>query len=549
MRCARFEYGIYKNPHYQGLYHYGADIAFRRWAKLESVFEFGAAGTNKTLWLDRLDRMLQAPVNLLGTFLAPINKNRRINGAYHFLRRRFLRTLTASDRNANLYDEFIIEVWNPADSDVQLIIECQQDVLRFRDSITLSPGHNLHKIDFKAMDIDLNKKEGLIRVYPDGDAECRLVFSWLDFVKYKNQAADSAVTSNEVTPQASRQSDKKIKCVIWDLDNTLWEGILGEVGLEGVEVRSYIVDIIKTLDERGIIQSISSKNDHEHAWEVISKIGLDEYFLYPAINWKPKSENIKQIIKELNINEDTFAFIDDSPFERAQVESELPAIRTYDPLKLEGMFERPEFDVTVTEESKNRRSYYQAESQRKGFSEDAAGDYNTFLRQCNMQAEVFAPESEKDISRCLELLQRSNQLNLTTHRYEEAEFLASISNSSIRAYAIRVEDRFGEYGIVGVALIDMSGQDPLVTDFVISCRVAQKKLEHAWFSWVANNLYTENFNALHAIFLPTERNHILLDVLTDIGFKEISKDAEEIHLSLDVSAPVPDNDIVKIISS
>ena len=151
--------------------------------------------------------------------------------------------------------------------------------------------------------------------------------------------------------------------------------------------------------------------------------------------------------------------------------------------------------------------------------------------------------------RCLELLQRSNQLNLTTHRYSKDEFLTTISTPSILSYATTVIDRFGEYGIVGVAIIDTSHQVPLLSDFVLSCRVAQKKVEHAWFAWVAGVLSEKGHRKLHAIFLATERNHILLEVMYDVGFYKVGEVDGGIRLELDFNRAVPENDIVSISKS
>lgn len=111
--------------------------------------------------------------------------------------------------------------------------------------------------------------------------------------------------------------EQKIKCVVWDLDNTLWDGILTEG--DDVQLRDGIIDIIKTLDERGILQSVASKNNFEDAYKKLEELGVAEYFLYPQINWNPKSEAVKKIAENINLGIDSFAFIDDSEFEREEV--------------------------------------------------------------------------------------------------------------------------------------------------------------------------------------------------------------------------------------
>lgn len=152
----------------------------------------------------------------------------------------------------------------------------------------------------------------------------------------------------------SEKPAEKVKCVVWDLDNTLWNGTLIETdNPEDLKIRPGVLEIIHELDQRGIIQSIASKNDMDVAWPVVEKLGIAEYFLYPQIHWNAKSDSIRQIAKALNIGIDTFAFIDDSNFERMQVQSALPQVRVYDEKELQNILQRPEFKVMVTEESKN----------------------------------------------------------------------------------------------------------------------------------------------------------------------------------------------------
>src|SRR5205823_3850109 len=119
----------------------------------------------------------------------------------------------------------------------------------------------------------------------------------------------------------------KVKCVVWDLDNTLWNGILGERGAEGVSLRDQAVATILALDNRGVLQSIASKNDHDEGGRALQHFGLSHFFLHPAIGWQPKSAGIRSIARRLNISTDSFAFIDDSAFERAEVTTHLPEVR------------------------------------------------------------------------------------------------------------------------------------------------------------------------------------------------------------------------------
>lgn len=149
--------------------------------------------------------------------------------------------------------------------------------------------------------------------------------------------------------------EQKIKCVVWDLDNTLWNGILSEG--DDVKLRDGVIDIIKALDERGILQSIASKNEFSDAYAKLEEMGIAEYFLYPQINWNPKSESVKNISKNLNLALDTFAFIDDSPFEREEVKSADEKILTVDADDIDKIISTERFiPKFITEDTRDRKS-------------------------------------------------------------------------------------------------------------------------------------------------------------------------------------------------
>jgi HAD superfamily phosphatase (TIGR01681 family) len=143
---------------------------------------------------------------------------------------------------------------------------------------------------------------------PEADSNARLVFLCADFVKYKRHPA----------PQHKRQ----IKCVVWDLDNTLWDGVL--IGGDRVRLRAGIPQLLKYLNERGILLSIASNNDHQSAWKELTRLGVADYFLYPQIDWTAKSRNITAIAEQLGIGLDTLAFVDDNPFELDEAAFTLP---------------------------------------------------------------------------------------------------------------------------------------------------------------------------------------------------------------------------------
>ena len=539
-KCARFVAGIQQNPAYQGLYSFGADIRFRRWAQLSTYLGAGATTPRELLKLQRLHAASVGIANRIADPLQSVDPKRRINGALVVGREKWLRRKGSRSTPEDLrFDELLIEAWNPSEQAFRLIVSLKQGREVFREALDMQPGHNLHRIPFASLNVDLSRREGGLALFPENDAEVRLVFTWLDFVRYRK---GPAATSTTAAPAPASQ----LKCVVWDLDNTLWDGILIEDGAEGVRLRAESVELVKALDARGILQSIASKNDHDVAWALLEKLELAEYFLYPAIHWGPKSGSLKAIAGELNINVDTFALIDDSTFEREEVRSQLPQVRTFPDTEIPGLLDRSELDVPITEASRTRRHSYLAEAKRKRISEAAGGDYLEFLRSCELEAEIFSPESESDRERCYELLQRSNQLNLSTRRYSPEEFDRLIEDPAVLKIATRCRDRFGDYGTIAFASVRLDDGVARLVDYVQSCRVQKKKLEAAWFAWLAAALRAGGHRELHSTFLPTERNHVLLEPLQEVGFAVVRDEPDRKELVLDTDVTPADSGIVAL---
>jgi FkbH-like protein len=540
-KCARFKNGISPNPKYPGLFPFGAEIEFRRWGKLESTFGFGSVKPQRARWLDRIDRGLLRSVRLVSYLFRRVSPKLRINGAYAVSRERLLKLITYGRKEE--FDEFVIEVWNLQSHPVRLVIECWQQGAKFRTSILLNPGRTVQRIPAASMNVDLYGGFGMIRVYPDNDAEAHLVFSWLDFVRYDQplERGTAAGISGATPPVAN-----KVKCVIWDLDQTAWDGILGEQDADRVALRPEVRRTMMALDERGILQSIASKNDHDAAWQVLERLGVTHLFLYPQINWEPKSVNIRRIVSALNIGVNSCAFIDDSPFERAEVAHELPGIKVFADSDAATLLARPELDVPVTEESRQRRAFYRAESERKQQAVPYGDRYEAFLRSCEMKATLFRPTEPEHVERCLELLHRSNQLNLSTHRYTRDELTHLLERRDALCICTASSDRFGEYGIVGFASLVISKDGAVLKDFVLSCRVAQKKLENAWFRWLAGLAGASGYGRVCAPYAKTSRNGVLLSAMLEAGFVQTMKNDAGSILELDCEVIPLASDIVSI---
>lgn len=528
-RCARFIYGIYPNPTFKGLFDFGADIRFRRWGKIETIVHGRIASVRFQRLMDRINRFVTYPLGGVPTSHQPENSARPSNASVEVIWKDNLAKVRnkcfswfAPAREDATVDEFVLECFSPDHEPFGLVLEYSVGnitpdhtfvgEIRLRHSFNILPGWNFDTLPAQAFGFGPGNRAGKITLYPENNAERRLIFTWLDLVQYREP---HTAEQQELPAPAA-----KVKCVAWDLDNTVWKGILAEDGPGNLALRPDAVELIKKLDEKGIIQTVVSKNNYADAWAVIEGLGLQDYFLYPAINWQPKSANLKGVAKSLNINVDTLALIDDSPFERAEVQSTLPQVRVYSEEQIGELLTYTEFDIPITEASRKRRASYQTEMKRQKELESLGGDYETFLRSCEMKLRLFVPRQEKHILRCFELIQRANQLNLSGRRYADAEFCELLSRPQVLCVALECKDRFGDYGIVGFASVDEEQPKPTLKDFVLSCRVAQKQVEHTFIQWLAARQAAKGKQALCAELVRTNRNQPLLQVFGDLRFKQ-----------------------------
>ena len=525
--CSRFVYGIYPNPNFKGLFDFGADIRFRRWAKLETKLYGKSVSVRQHRFLDRFNRLVTRPLDGASGSKYAETARALLNGRLTV----FEKTLFAKTRNKYFtklapqgenvtYDEFVIECFSPEDQPFRLTLEYFDEEVKARQSFNIKPGWNLYTLPAAALRFSSNPPAGKLTLSPENNAEKRLVFTWLDLVQYREAHRPKTGHGQAGHPVPAA----KVKCVAWDLDNTLWMGILAEESQTHLVPRPEALELLKALDARGIVQTIVSKNNFEDAWPVIERLGLQDYFLYPAINWQPKSSNLKEVAAQLNLNPDAFALIDDSPFERAEVRSALPQVRVYSEDQMSTLLARSEFDVPVSESSKKRRTSYLTEIKREKEREAFGGDYEAFLRSCEMKLRLFVPREERHILRCLELIQRANQLNLSNTRYTAEEFRGLLSRPGVLCVAMDCKDRFGAYGIVGFASVDERQEKPVLKDLVLSCRVAQKRVEHTFLQWLAGWEASRGMNVLLAELVRTERNKPIRQVFGDLSFRTLAEE-------------------------
>jgi FkbH-like protein len=337
------------------------------------------------------------------------------------------------------------------------------------------------------------------------------------------QPAAAPAVLPAAAPGAAGAAPGSIKVLVWDLDNTLWDGTL----LEGdaVRLRPAAAAALRTLDERGILLSIASKNDPELAMGKLRELGIADYFIYPQIGWSSKSSAVEAIARSINVGLDAIAFIDDDPFERGEVGHALPQVMVLDAGEAASLVERPEMMPRfITDESAIRRRMYQADIERNRAEESFQGPQEEFLASLGMRFTLHAAR-EEDLRRAEELTVRTHQLNTTgkTYSYEELNDLRLAADHLLLVAGL--EDRYGTYGKIGLALVAKEERRWTIKLLLMSCRVISRGVGAIMINHLLRLALAAGV-ALHAFFKPTPRNRMMLVSYKFAGFREVGKSGE-----------------------
>jgi FkbH-like protein len=314
------------------------------------------------------------------------------------------------------------------------------------------------------------------------------------------------------------QSEQAVKCLVWDLDNTLWDGVLLED--QNVVLRPEVPSIIKTLDERGILHSIASRNEASLAVEKLRQFGLAEYFLWPQINWNSKSDNVKLISERLSLGLDCFAFVDDQPFERAEVSFVHPEVLCLDAadLALIPDLERmhPRF---ITDESKTRRLMYLSDVRRQEAEREFTGNNEAFLAKLDLEFTI-SRVGDDDLKRAEELTVRTHQLNTTgyTYTYEELDELRHSPDHLLLIAGL--DDTFGSYGKIGLCVVERGQEAWTIKLLLMSCRVISRGVGTVLLTYLMK-LAQEAGVTLRSEFIATDRNRMMYVTYKFAGFQQI----------------------------
>lgn len=297
---------------------------------------------------------------------------------------------------------------------------------------------------------------------------------------------------------------KDIKLVIWDLDETFWKGTLSEGEVFPIKDN---VDNVKELSKRGIINSISSKNDYEQARTKLIEFGVWDYFIFPVINWNPKGENVKNIISNCQLRNENILFIDDNILNLREVEHYNEGVNTLHADELEGLLEMP--SLKGKEDSKLSRLKQYKILEKKNEFKSVCSDNHSFLLQSKIEI-TFISNVTLYKERILELIGRTNQLNFTKKRINGLELDRLIDDSNVECMAIKVSDRFGDYGICGFYALNKITNELL--HFLYSCRILNLGIER----YVYNKLNRPDINVILPVSSSLDNNEFI-DWITENG--------------------------------
>jgi FkbH-like protein len=537
-RCRRFSDGMVRIDCAGTLNSYLLKIRFKRWGKLWTPGNTRLRSMRDAQKLERRDywigtTLLQLP--------APSTVTRMATQKRYGFKKRMAYRGAASETSPTA---FVLECYNPSPNVVRLSLTMRSvdEGIRvpFQQLIELSSGYHRIRVGYEQITqfLDLSSPFNIDLVPNEDQTETTLYFGMMDFVR--------EVSDPEATASKERRPTEptKIKCLVWDLDNTLWDGVLVEDGQTKLRLKPQIEEILKTLDERGILHSIVSKNNHDDALGVLKHFGIEEYFLCPQISWQPKSEGIQAIARQLNIGVDTLLFVDDSEFELQQVTAVHPQLRVLSADRYLGIADLRICQSPVSAESRGRRRMYQVESQRQNVAGNFGNDYMAFLRHCNIRLKV-SRMTEQNLIRVHELTQRTNQMNFSGNRYEKSVLAQILSTPYLDSYVLDAEDRFGTYGVVGFCIVD--SRVPVMTDLMFSCRVQSKRVEHAFLAFIIRKYIAITGKDFHANYRKSPRNAPSGRVFADLLLEEVRQDGGVSRLVFPSNRDVPDDGIIEVV--
>ena len=329
------------------------------------------------------------------------------------------------------------------------------------------------------------------------------------------------------------------KCIVLDLDNVMWGGIIGEDGTEGIQLGNDspgngYKDFQRALlsyHNRGVLLAVNSKNNPEDALKAIREhphmLLREKHFAATRINWQNKVQNMTELAKEINIGLGSMVFIDDNPREREQMKQALPQVLVVDMPSSPFLYRQTlenlnEFNVlALTEEDKKRGEMYHARKRREDLRETISS-VEDFLNSLEMKA-VIRHADDYSLPRIARMVNKTNQFNLTTRRYTDSEVRKmKETKDEFEVYSLQVSDKFGDEGIVGVAIIRKEQKTWTLDSFLLSCRVIGRKVETAFLARIVADAKEQGVSAIIGEYVPTQKNVPVKNFYSSHGFEELT---------------------------
>jgi FkbH-like protein len=340
------------------------------------------------------------------------------------------------------------------------------------------------------------------------------------------------------------------KALVVDLDNTLWGGVIGEDGMEGIQLgleypgAAYqaLQRAILDLYQRGIILAVCSKNNFDDAMEALEghpgMLLRPQHFAAWRINWQDKVQNLREIAAELNIGIDALAFLDDNPVERAHIRADLPEVTVLplpdDPMGYAAALRAtPVFERLVLSDEDRERGRYYAEQRQRVELEQRATSLEDFYASLQQEVEIRSVDPTS-LTRAAQLTQKTNQFNTTTHRYSEQQISTMVENPDWDVYTVRVRDRFGDNGIVGVVIVHDGDNVSDIDTFLLSCRVISRGVETSILSFLVERARARQLRQVQGWFLPTKKNAPARDCYAEHHMKALAEQDDGTLWALDL---------------
>ncbi|OFX38205.1 MAG: hypothetical protein A2X08_09170 [Bacteroidetes bacterium GWA2_32_17] len=476
----------------------------------------------------------------------------------------------------NINDELYNNVKNKIYSEIDIIYEnlkaCPSVIINTFSSNYFIPNYT-QKTKVETLVIELNnylneKKNINVSVINIDNIFIKIgIKQAIDFRLYNSSKAPYTLTFLKnyvaaINPIIYKNTGKLKKAIIFDCDNTLWKGIIGEDGIDKIDMslnshsgRYYnkVQQIAVFLSKRGVIVGICSKNNESDVTDVLLNhpdiILKDEYITIKKINWEDKASNLLSIASELNIGLDSIIFVDDSSFEINLIKEQIPEIVTiqvpsviyeYPDFLLQRIFNY--FNLRLNSEDAKKTIRYKQQAERESDKKNHKS-IDGYLSSLNISLTISVNDLSQ-IPRIAQLTQKTNQFNITTRRYTENQILNFINNSQDNVFSVSVADKFGDNGITAVCILKTDLQNNKtcnIDTFLMSCRIIGRNIEFVLMDYIIYWLSSHNYTTVTAEFIPTKKNQQVQDFYSLNGFELIKEESDYKAYSLELSKFQPKN--------